>query len=315
MRRITAARLVTTLFAAGLLLLPLIAILADKPFWLDAGARLLIFALAALSLDLILGYGGMVSFGHALYLGVGAYTVGILGFYGIDSGWVHVPAALAFAALIALVIGALSLRTGGFFFIMITLAFTQMAYFLGVSLKQFGGDDGMGLKRRSQFGVIDLADPLTFYLAALGCLGLCLFLCRRIVSSRFGRVIRGSMLNDRRMQAIGFPTFRYRLVAFVISGAMCGLAGVLLANQTEFVTPEYMNWIRSGEIMIMVILGGVGTLIGPVFGAFAYLMLENALAEATQHWQFIFGPALILIVLFARSGLYGLLQARSAAVS
>jgi branched-chain amino acid transport system permease protein len=274
---------------------------------------MLIFAIAALSLDLILGYGAMISFGHAAYLGVGAYAVGILAFHGVDAAWIQWPVALLTSALVAALIGLISLRTSGVYFIMITLAFAQMLYYLAISLKAYGGDDGLRINARSVLGGgIDLASNTALYYVVLGCLLGFLGFGRRLVASRFGMVIRGAKSNERRMRALGFPTARYRLVAFVIAGTMCGLAGVLLANLTNFTSPAYMHWTRSGELMVMVILGGMGSLIGPIVGAFALLSLEELLSSYTEHWQVVLGPILIVIVLFARRGIYGWLGAPAA---
>ena len=305
------ARMLTLL--GGLLVLlfvPVVAALADQPFYLDLFRRIMIFAIAAVSLDLILGFGGMVSFGHAAYLGVGAYAVAIPAFYGIDNGLVQWTLALVLSGLIALAIGAVSLRTSGVSFIMITLAFAQMLYYLGISINAWGADDGMRLARRSQFGVVNLANGYVFYYVVLGLLVALLGLGHRLVHARFGVVIRAAKSNEPRMRAIGFSTFRYKLAAFALAGAVGGLAGALLTNQTEYLTPSYMHWTRSGEIMVMVILGGMGTLYGPVLGAFAFLLLEDVLAAWTVHWQIVLGPLLVLVVLYARRGLYGLLPGR-----
>ncbi|MBI4245867.1 MAG: branched-chain amino acid ABC transporter permease [Candidatus Rokubacteria bacterium] len=297
----------------ALALVPPVAAALNQPFYVDLVRRMMIFAIAALSLDLILGYGGMVSFGHAAYLGIGAYAVGIPAVHGIESGFVQWPLAVVASALAALVIGAISLRTSGVYFIMITLAFAQMLYYLGISVAAYGGDDGMRLARRSQFGgLVDLADPAAFYYVVLGLLLLFLLGGRRVVNARFGMVLRAARSNEPRTRAVGFPTFRYKLTAFVIAGAMCGLAGALLANQTEYLTPEFVHWTRSGEIMFMVILGGMGTLIGPVLGALVLLLLEDVLSAWTVHWQIILGPFLVLVVLFAKRGLAGLLPAGTA---
>jgi branched-chain amino acid transport system permease protein len=200
------------------------------------------------------------------------------------------------------------LRTSGVYFIMITLAFAQMLYFLAISLKTYGGDDGLTINARSRFtGLIDLSSNVTLYYLVLVLLLGFLVTCRRMVESRFGMVIRGAKSNERRMRALGFPIVRYRLAAFVIAGTMCGIAGALLANLTNFASPAYMHWTRSGELIVMVILGGMGSLIGPVVGAFALLALEEALSSWTQHWQVVLGPILVLLVLFARRGIYGLL--------
>lgn len=295
----------------GLLALGLVPVVADalnQPFYVDLFRRIMIFAIAALSLDLILGYGGMVSFGHAAYLGIGAYAVGILTHHGVQNGYLQWAVAIAASALVALAIGAVSIRTSGVYFIMITLAFTQMLYYLGISIEEYGGDDGMRLAVRSQFpGVIDLGDPAAFYYLVLGVLALFLFLGHRVVEARFGMVIRAARLNEPRTLAVGFSPYRYKLAAFVIAGAMCGVAGALLANHTEYLTPEFMHWTRSGEIMFMVILGGMGTLVGPVLGALVLLLLEDVLSAWTVHWQIILGPFLVLVVLFARRGLVSLL--------
>ena len=273
-------------------------------------SRIMIFAIAAVSLDLLLGYGGLISFGHAAYIGLGAYAVAILNFYEFESGWLHLPVAIFGSALVAAVIGAFSLRTGGLYFIMITLAFTQMLFFLGISLEEYGGDDGINTTR-SVFGEwLDLNDRSTFYYFILFFLAVCTAIAWRLVNSRFGMVIRGSHSNEARMEAIGYPVFRYRLIAFILSGAMCGVAGFLLANLTEFVTPEFMHWFRSGEIMIMVLLGGMGTVFGPILGTAVYLLLEDVLSGLTQHWWIIFGPMLVIIILFAKKGLWGLLPGR-----
>ena len=299
---------VVALVLAGLVLLPVYSALSGKVFILTLFTRIIIFALAAASLNLIMGYGGMMSFGHAAYLGVGGYAVGILAFEGIGSGFIQWPVALVSSALFALVIGALSLRTRGVYFIMITLAFAQMAYYVASGLARYGGDDGLTVYKRSTFGgLINLSNRTQFYYLCLaGLLGV-VFLIWRIVNSRFGMVVQGLRSNEQRMQAIGFPVTRYRLVCFVISGTMCGLAGALLANNTDFVSPAVMYWTRSGDLMVMVILGGMGSLFGPVIGAIVYLVLEEFLSQVTEYWALIMGPLLLLIVLFGRGGIDGLL--------
>ena len=299
--------------ALGLLLLaavPPVASLFNQPFYLDLVRRIMIFAIAAASLNLILGYGGMISFGHAAYLGVGGYAVGVLAHYGVVDGVLQWSLAVGASALVALVIGAVSLRTSGVYFIMITLAFTQMLYYLGISIEEFGGDDGMRLAGRSRFPGIDLGDSDVFYYLVLAILVLVLFFGHRLVNSRFDMVIRDARSNEARTRAIGFSPYPYRLAAFVIAGAVCGLAGALLVNHTAYLTPEFMNWTRSGELMFMVILGGMGSVAGPVLGAFALLVLEDLLSGWTQHWQIILGPLLVLSVLFFRRGLAGVIFGR-----
>jgi len=298
--------------AAVLIALGLIPVFSE-PFYVRMVSRIMIYALCAVSLDLILGYGGMVSLGHAAFLGVGAYTVGILSYHGIDSAWIAWPAAVAASALAALAIGAVSIRTSGVYFIMITLAFAQMLFYFCSSLQGYGGDDGLPLAGRSTFGgMLDISGNTAFYYLVFGILALVLYGFHRVVNSRFGMVIRGLRENERRMQSIGFPAFRYKLVCFVLAGAVAGLAGALIANQNNYVSPALMHWTRSGDILVMVILGGIGTLIGPVLGAAGLMLAEEILAEYTRHWMIVLGPLLILVVLFARGGLYGLLNRKDA---
>ena len=309
----------------GLLLaLPIYSAMTGNAFLLTLFTRIIILAIAATSLNLIMGYGGMVSFGHAAYLGIGGYVVGILAYEGISSGFVQWPLAVLVSALFALVIGALSLRTRGVYFIMITLAFAQMVYYVAVSLSRYGADDGLTIARRSQFaGLLNLSNRTVFYYVCLVLLLGTIYLVWRLVNSRFGLVIQGARSNERRMRAIGFPTFRYRLVCFVIAGALCGLAGALLANFTNFISPAMMHWTRSGDLIVMVVLGGMGSVFGPTIGALALLVLEETLpliiklggaplfgeaaARAAEYWQIVLGPMLLAIVLFARGGIYGLL--------
>ena len=300
-----AREVFAVLLLAGLALVPVISAAIGQPFYVTLFTRIVIYALAALGLNLILGYGAMVSFGHALYLGIGMYAVGILSFHGMNSGFVHLGAALGVGAVVAVVIGIVCLRTSGMAFIMITLAFAQMFYFLAVSLKQYGGDDGLPIAARSDFGAFSLASNNALYYFAFVLLLLCLLFFRRLVDARFGMVLRGCRSNERRMAALGFPTLRYRLTAYVISALVCVVAGVLLANLTKFASPSTMAWQTSGELIVMIVLGGMGTLIGPVAGATALLLLEEFLAGITQHWMIILGPLIVLIVLVAKKGLYG----------
>jgi branched-chain amino acid transport system permease protein len=233
--------------------------------------------------------------------------VGILWKEGIASGFVQWAAAIGASALFALVVGALSLRTRGVYFIMITLAFAQMAYYAALGMDRYGGDDGLTIRQRSQFGgLIDLNNRTLFYYLCLALLLASIYLVWRIVNSRFGLVVQGSRSNDRRMRAIGFPTFRYKLVCFVIAGALCGLAGALLANHTNFVSPAIMFWTRSGELMVFVVLGGLGTTFGPLIGTAAYLLLEEGLSRFTEYSGLILGPAVLLVALYLRGGIDGL---------
>ena len=294
-------------FVVLLIALPPLVIALGQPFYIDLVRRIMILAIAAVSLNLILGYGGLVSFGHAAYLGLGAYAVGILAFYGVTNGWLQWAAAIGVSAIVAAAIGAVSIRTSGIYFIMITLAFTQMLYYLGISLEEFGGDDGMRLKNKSDFGaLIDLRDPVAFYYLALAVMLLSVFLVYRLANSRFGMVLRAAKSNEARTRAIGFSPYPYRLAAFVIAGAMCGLAGALYANHTNYLTPGLVSWQQSGDLMFMVILGGMASTAGPVLGTFALLLVEETLKGWTEHWQVVLGPLLVLSVIFFRRGLAGM---------
>jgi branched-chain amino acid transport system permease protein len=296
-----------------LAMLPPLFLGLGEPFYLDVVARMMIFGIAALSLDLLLGYSGMISLGHAVYLGIGGYAIGILNYYGINDGALQFGGAVLFSALAAFFIGAVSLRTSGVFFLMITLAFSQMLYFLAISINTFGGDDGLTISQPSDLG-LNLRESSVFYYFVLAALAALLIICDRIVNSRFGMLIRGIKYNESRMVAIGFPTFRYKLAAFVIAGAICGFAGALLANQTLFVSPSLIHWSRSGELLVMVIAGGVGTLVGPVIGAILYLLLEKVLSGWTIYWGACVGISLVLLVLAGKRGVLGL-AGRKAGVS
>lgn len=299
---------------AALAVLPPIAHAIGDPFVLVNATRILVFALAALSLDLILGYGGLVSFGHAAFLGIGAYAVATLASAGVHDLVLQLAAAILASSLFALITGAISLRTRGVYFIMITLAFGQMAFFLMVSLSALGGDNGMSLPSRSTlFGRPLLQSDTGLYYVVLLALVLAFGVLQRVVLSRFGRVLRGSRDNALRMQAIGFAPFRYRLAAYVMAGATAGVAGVLLANQAEFVSPAYMTWQRSGELIVMVVLGGQGTLTGAIGGAIVFLLLEDGLAQISDHWRLALGALLVMLVLFGRGGLAGLARRLSPA--
>ena len=322
--RLTPRNAVLVALLAILALLPVYCSFTGNYFLLSLFTRIVILAMAAVSLNLIMGFGGMVSFGHAAYIGIGGYVVGILAYEGVPWGLVQWPLALALSALFAFVIGALCLRTRGVYFIMITLAFAQMIYYVAVALDRYGGDDGLTIYRRSQFGgLLNLSNKTVFYYVCLALLLATVYLVWRVVNSRFGLVIQGARSNNRRMNAIGFPTYQYRLACFVVAGTICGLSGVLLANHTDFISPAMMHWTRSGDLIVMAVLGGMGSVFGPVIGALALLVLEEALplligivsllvtgkdvAAAREYWQLILGPMLLLVVLFARGGIDGIL--------
>ena len=286
---------------------PLVAQALDELFYVSFASRILIYALAATTLNLILGYGGMVSFGHAAFFGAGAYTVGIAMVHGVDSAWITWPLAVVVSAVLALAIGAISLRTRGVYFIMITLAFAQMMYYVVLGLKAYGGEEGINLPSRSMIGFgIDLKNDVTFYYVCLVVLAAALYLMQRVIHARFGNVILAIRENETRMETIGFPTFRYKLVCFVIAGGVCGLAGALIANQTKFVNPNLLHWPVSGELMIMVILGGLAYLYGGVIGAFVLLFLDELISPYTIYSKLYVGLVLLAIVLFAPQGIAGL---------
>lgn len=300
-------------------LMPLLASLLEEPFLVSLFTRLAIYGMAAASLDLLIGYGALVSFGHAAFFAMGGYVVGIIAFHSSQAmplfGWegsnaalLIWPLALLCCALLGLVMGYLSLRTSGVQFIMITLAFSQMLYFILGSLSLYGGDDGIVINERNTLPGLDLDNANQFYYLCVALLVGWLLFCRRLVASRFGFVLRGLKQSERRSLSLGLKPLRYRLTTFVIAGVGAGLSGVLWANYAMFVSPDMGAWQKSGELMAMVILGGVGTLIGPVLGAAVYLGLEQVLSLWTEHWLIIFGPLLLLVVLFGRQGIYGLLM-------
>ncbi len=300
-RRIAAIALLAVLVG-----LPWMLQAIDQSFYVSLASRMLIFALAATSLNLVIGFGGMVSFGHAAYFGIGAYCVAILAEGGIVSAAYAWPVAIAVAALLALFIGILSLRTRGVYFIMITLAFAQMVFYLVVSLKTWGGDDGLSLGHRSSFGAFDLKDDTTFYFVVLALLAFVLMALDRVAHSRFGRVIQSIRENETRMEALGYPVFSYKLVCFVIGGALAGLAGALLVNQTGLASPNLLHWMQSGTLMVMIVIGGVGSVMGGVVGAVLLMSCEEAFVEISPHWQIGLGLVLLAVVLWAPLGIAGL---------
>jgi branched-chain amino acid transport system permease protein len=293
----------TLAIVAALVLLPPALLLLGQPYYLLLATRVLIYALIATSLNLLIGYGGMVSLGHAAFVGSGAYTVALLIPAGIVSAWLLWPAALLAGALFALPIGAVSLRTRGVYFIMITLAFAQMAYYLVLSLRVLGSDDGLTLGARPSLGVLDLNDDAIFYYAALAILLGALASVRGLLNAPFGRALQGIRDNETRMEALGFATWRLKLLAFVIAGAIAGLGGGLLASFDRLVGPNLLHWTESGMLMVMVILGGTGRLLGGVLGAAVLLVAQELIADRTIHWPLGIGVVLLAVVLFAPRGL------------
>ena len=271
--------------------------------------RILVFVLAATGLNLALGYGGMVSFGHALYIGLGAYSVAILTLMGLHSGWLHLITAVAVSGLVAIPVGWVALRTQGIAFIMITLAFAQLFFYIFISLKNFGGDDGVSLSQVSNFGPLT-GNIYALYLSLLVTALIVLGVVMRLVRSPFGLVLRATKVSERRVNAVGLNSLPYRLAAYVFSAQVCALAGFFIANLTGFVSPDYLKWSISGELIVMVLLGGLGKVFGPLVGATALLLIEEFLKALTEHWPLILGPLIVLMVIFLRRGLWSLLEGR-----
>lgn len=291
------------------------ALLGAYPFFggaygIDLVAKMMIYAIFALSLELLVGGTGLVCFGQAAFFGVGAYAAVRLSPADAPAAlmWL-LPASVVAGALVALAVGALSLRTRGVYFIMITLAFAQMLYYLANSTKGYGGDEGLTIRARSDFGFgLDLKDATTFYYVALAVLAACLVALARFVPSRLGRAVIAIRDDELRAEALGLPTFRLRLVVFVVAGMIGGVAGLLTVNQQGYVSPNLLHWMQSGTLMVMVILGGVATLWGGVLGAAALLLLQEGLSAYTAYWEFWTGWVLLAVVLFARNGLAALLR-------
>lgn len=305
MHRLRVPLMVLVLLAFALV--PVYCWWVDSVYPLTLFGRILVFALAALGLNLALGFGGMVSLGHAMYIGFGAYAVGIGSALGMESGVLQLFLALLITAIIAAPLGWIALRTQGIAFIMITLAFAQLFYYVFISLRMFGGDDGMTIQKLSAWGPLT-GNKVAIYLSLVAALVLAIWGISRTVQSRFGLVLRATMVSERRVNAVGTPSLPYRLVAYVISAELCAVAGYFLANLTSFVSPAYMAWTLSGELIVMALLGGSATVFGPVVGAAALLLFEEGLKAFTDRWALILGPIIVLIVVFLRQGLWGLLS-------
>ena len=324
----TRETLLNAAILALLLLFPLWAWSADEPFMITLATRAVILALAGVGLNLALGLGGMVSFGHAVFFGVGGYAMGILASHAqsyepifewpfLFEGSKFMPliwlVAILSSGLAALAIGALSLRTSGVYFIMITLAFGQMFFYFTISWPAYGGEDGLSVYVRNGFPGLNTLDPIQFYGICLAILAIVLFAMSRLARSSFGLALSAARQNEERVQAVGIGVFRLRLMAFTISGAITGLAGALFADLNRFVSPVMFSWQTSGEIMIFVILGGVGRLYGPVIGAVLFIVLEHELGGLSEYWHIYLGALLLGVVLFARGGLIGVLAGREVA--
>lgn len=289
-----------------LAMVPIYAWLANDIYVLTYFGRILAFALAALGLNLVLGFGGMASLGHAMYIGFGAYTVGILSSLGLVNGWLHLVVAMLVTLAISLPVGWIALRTRGMAFIMITLAFAQLFFYLFVSLRAFGGDEGLSLTELSDFGVLT-GNKYAIYVSLFATLLAVFWFVGRLVNSRFGLVLKATRFNARRVNAVGTASQPYRLTAYVISAQICALAGYFMANLNGFVSPAMMSWLVSAELMVMVLLGGMGTLFGPIAGAAGLLLIEDGLKILTEHWPLILGPLVLVVVLALRQGIWGIL--------
>jgi branched-chain amino acid transport system permease protein len=316
--RLSRETLVNAALLALLVAAPLIATAMGEPFYVTLATRMAILGLAAVGLNFALGLGGLVSFGHAAFFGIGGYAAGILATHAFNAepmilglpGTNHMPAiwlaALAASGVVALVIGAISLRTTGVYFIMITLAFAQMIYYFAISWPAYGGEDGLSIYVRNAFPGMNTLNGLSFFFVCFGLLviGMAVFAVFR--DSRFGAALQAARQNEVRLAAVGIAPFRIRLAAFVVSAMITGVAGALYADLNRFVSPSMLSWQMSGELIVLVILGGVGRLAGPLAGAIIYVVIEFLLGGASEHWQLFLGIILLGVVLFARGGVVGL---------
>ena len=313
LKKFTTLWVILVLFA----ILPIFTNLLDLPFWNDVVMRIMLLGMAAMGLNIVFGFGGMVSFGHAAFMGIGAYCAGISQYYGIDNGWYQLLLSVLICGVLGVVIGFLALRTSGIYFIMITLAFAQMLYFFVVSLEQFGGDDGL-IMDRSDFIFIDLYEPLRLYYLIFFTLAIVSIMLMLLIRSRFGVILQAIKSNENRVEAMGLNPLKFKITGYVISAIICGISGCLFASWQEFVSPDIMHWTRSGDLMIIIILGGLTYLAGPLVGAIVFLLLEEFLPDLlhiimpsiAENWMVIFGPLLIVVVLFGKGGLMGVLDAR-----
>jgi branched-chain amino acid transport system permease protein len=270
-----------------------------------------------MGLNIVFGFGGMVSFGHAAFMGVGAYCAGISQYYGLDNGWYQLLMSAVSCGILGILIGFLALRTSGIYFIMITLAFAQMLYFFFVSLEEFGGDDGL-IMDRSDFIFFDLYEPLRLYYLIFFILATVSIMLMLLIRSRFGVILQAIKSNESRVEAMGLNPLKFKLTGYVISAIICGLSGCLFASWQEFVSPDIMHWTRSGDLMIIIILGGLTYLAGPLVGAIVFLLLEELLPDLlhvlfppiSENWMIIFGPLLIAVVLFGKGGLMGVMGSK-----
>ncbi len=298
--------------ALALAFVPSLSAAMDDNFLVAFLARVLIYAIAATALNIALGFGGLVSLGHALYIGLGLYSVALPAYLGVSDGWVQLALCVLSCALVGGVTGAISLRTVGIAFIMITLAFAQMGYFVFVSLKQFGGDDGMAVAAASNFGLFKLATANSVYFCALALLLALTLWVDQLSRSPFGMALQAGRQNARRASSLGLALRGYQLTAYVLSAVLCGVAGMLLANLNAYVSPSSMSWVVSGDLIVMVVLGGMGTVMGPVVGAFLFMCTEEVLKSWSDHWMAVFGLLIVTIAMLGKAGVVGWLQRRAA---
>jgi branched-chain amino acid transport system permease protein len=298
----------------GLLLaMPVLLSVVGESYLTGLVIKAMLLAIAAISLDLLIGHGGLVSLGHAAFVGLGAYAAAI----GLESGIENIltlaVVTLLVTGAVALVTGSLALRTSGVYFLMITLAFGQMIYFTLTSLASYGGDDGLTLwSTATLFGSDIVRSNKGLYFVILLVLFASWWGVFRISQSRFGRVLRAARDNPARAEVMGYPIYRYRLIAYVIAAMIAGLSGLLLMQHAEFVSPSLAAWQRSGDLIVVVVLGGLGTRNGAILGAFFIVIVEEVLSTFIHEWRLIYGPLLVLMVLFAKGGISDLLVPRSA---
>ena len=324
----TRERTLNIVLMVALLAFPLWAWTADEPFLITLTTRAVVFAIAGVGLNLALGFGGLVSFGHAAFFGIGGYAMGVLAYHAqtytpmmewpfVIEGTKSMPViwlvSVIVSGLVALALGALSLRTTGVYFIMITLAFAQMFFFFAISWPAYGGEDGLSIYVRNEFPGLNTMDPIQFFAVCYVILVIVVVLVSMIAKSSFGLALSAARQNEERVQSVGQVPYRLYLIAFTISGAITGLAGALFADLNRFVSPTMFSWQTSGEIMVFVILGGVGRVFGPVAGAVLFILLEHLLGDVSDYWHIYLGAILLGVVLFARGGLYGLFAGREVA--
>ncbi len=320
---ITRENLITLVLLAALLVGPLVAVALDETFYVTLATRIAILALAATGLNLALGLGGLVSFGHAAFFGIGGYAAGILathafngeplifGLSGTKNMLIIWLVGAVSAAVVAAATGLIALRTSGVYFIMITLAFAQMIYYFAISWPAYGGEDGLSIFVRNGFPGVNTLQPLSFFLLCFAVLIVGLVFFAVLKNSRFGAALQAGRQNETRLAAVGIAPFRIRLAAFVISAMMTAIAGALFADLNRFVSPAMLSWHMSGELIVLIILGGTGRLAGPLAGACVYVLFEFLLGGMTEHWQLFLGLVLLGVVLFARGGVIGLLAGRA----